>query len=88
MLLTALNEALTAEIQRLKIATGEATADGMSKCFGQQLFISHQMFQIQQQQLQSGQTNENQSQQGMTIRGQSKAVDLNNGTTTKSESKQ
>lgn len=87
----ALNEALTTEIQRLKIATGELTPDGMSKCFGhQQLFISPQMFQIQpqRQQLQSGQNNENHSQQGMPIHGQSKAVDLNNGTTTKSESKQ
>lgn len=82
----ALNEALTAEIQRLKIATGELTPDAMSKCFGQQLFISPQMFQ--QQQPQSSQHNDNQSQQAMSAQGQSKARNQINGATTKEESKQ
>ncbi|GAB4853820.1 hypothetical protein Ancab_018015 [Ancistrocladus abbreviatus] len=46
----ALNDALSAEVQRLKIATGELATDSQPKCFGQQLFINPQMFQLQQQQ--------------------------------------
>lgn len=90
----ALNEALSAEIQRLKIAIGELDPDAMSKCFGQQLFINPQMYQIQQQQQQqqqqrqqpqqSRQTNDSQSQ---SAQEQPKAVDQNSGATTKSESK-
>ncbi|KAK9677776.1 hypothetical protein RND81_11G166200 [Saponaria officinalis] len=53
----ALNEALTAEIQRLKIVAGELSSESMSKCFGQQLYINPQMFQTQQIQKHSGQTN-------------------------------
>ncbi|KAK9690985.1 hypothetical protein RND81_09G168900 [Saponaria officinalis] len=44
----ALNETLTAEIQRLKIAAGELSSESMSKCFGQQLYINPQMFQQKQ----------------------------------------
>ena len=51
VLVTALNEALTAEVQRLKIATAELSADP-SKF--QQLSISPQMFQLHQQQPQNG----------------------------------
>ncbi|XP_057511628.1 bZIP transcription factor 29-like [Actinidia eriantha] len=50
----ALNEALTAEVQRLKIATAELSADP-SKF--QQLSISPQMFQLHQQQPQQQQQN-------------------------------
>ncbi|PSS12027.1 Transcription factor PosF21 [Actinidia chinensis var. chinensis] len=50
----ALNEALTAEVQRLKIATAELSADP-SKF--QQLSISPQMFQLHQQQQQQQQPN-------------------------------
>ncbi|GAB2225091.1 hypothetical protein Droror1_Dr00005877 [Drosera rotundifolia] len=48
----ALNEALSAEVQRLKIATGELAPDSQSKSFGQQLFANPSMFQLQQQQQQ------------------------------------
>ncbi|KAL9244962.1 hypothetical protein vseg_018675 [Gypsophila vaccaria] len=53
----ALNEALTAEIQRLKIVAGELSPESMSKCFGQQLYINPQMFQLQQMQKNTGQIN-------------------------------
>ncbi|GAB2267642.1 hypothetical protein Dimus_002624 [Dionaea muscipula] len=50
----ALNEALSAEVQRLKNATGELAPDSKSKSFGQQIFVNTQMFhrQLQQQQQQ------------------------------------
>lgn len=79
--LAALNEALTAEIQRLRIATGEHNADSMSKCFGQQLFVSPQMYQQQQQSV-SSQNNANK------LQDQSKAQDSNNGASAKNESNQ
>ncbi|KAG8087778.1 hypothetical protein GUJ93_ZPchr0010g10247 [Zizania palustris] len=61
----ALNEALTAEVQRLKLATGEITDGRMSKGLQQQMnsqLIQLQQLQIQQQQ-QSSQTQQNQQQQ-------------------------
>lgn len=84
--LAALNEALTAEIQRLKMATGEINAESMSKCFGQQLFVNPQMYQ-QQQQPQSGPTNPSKLQQPIAQQEQPTAQD-SNSTSTKSESKQ
>lgn len=60
--LTALNEALTAEVQRLKIAT--ADMGGEAAKF-QQLSLNSQMYQMhqQQQQQQSSQLNMHQMQQ-------------------------
>ncbi|XP_074313228.1 bZIP transcription factor 29-like [Silene latifolia] len=71
----ALNETLTAEIQRLKIATGELSSESMSKCFGQQLYINPQMFQQKHQH-----TNQNNATQE-----QLKAQDTSNGSGTKGE---
>lgn len=63
LLVTALNEALTAEVQRLKIATAEMNGDPTKF---QQLSISSQMFQRhqqqQQQQTQQQQQNGNKTQ--------------------------
>ncbi|XP_021753469.1 uncharacterized protein LOC110718856 [Chenopodium quinoa] len=81
----ALNEALTAEIQRLKVATGELSAESISKSFGQQLFVNPQMYQQQQQQ--SSQNNLNKLQSN-SLQEQPKAQDSNNGGNSKSESKQ
>ncbi|GMH02812.1 hypothetical protein Nepgr_004651 [Nepenthes gracilis] len=53
LLRDALNEALTAEVQRLKIATSELVSDSQSKSFGQQLFINPHTFQLQQQRQQT-----------------------------------
>lgn len=57
----ALNEALTAEIQRLKLATGEITEAHLSKGMNQQVSLNPQMFQLQQ--LQSQQQHHHQSTQ-------------------------
>ncbi|KAG6653409.1 hypothetical protein CIPAW_05G074200 [Carya illinoinensis] len=46
----ALNEALTAEVQRLKLATAEMSGENPSKCMVPQLSGNPQMFQLQQQQ--------------------------------------
>ncbi|XP_008803311.2 transcription factor RF2a-like [Phoenix dactylifera] len=46
----ALNEALTAEVQRLKLATGELVNGRASNSLNQQIPINPQMFQQQQQQ--------------------------------------
>ncbi|XP_062076939.1 bZIP transcription factor 29 [Humulus lupulus] len=52
----ALNEALTAEVQRLKIATAELGGDSLtSKCMVSQLTMNPQMYQLQQQQQQQQQ---------------------------------
>uniref|UniRef100_J3MUY1 BZIP domain-containing protein n=2 Tax=Oryza brachyantha TaxID=4533 RepID=J3MUY1_ORYBR len=64
----ALNEALTAEVQRLKLATGEITDGRMSKGLQQQMnsqLIQLQQLQIQQQQQQqqSSQTTQQSQQQ-------------------------
>jgi hypothetical protein len=58
----ALNEALTAEVHRLKLATGEVTADGngMPKSLQQQM--NSQMVQLQQLQSTQGQQGEQQQQ--------------------------
>ncbi|KAG1354635.1 transcription factor RF2a [Cocos nucifera] len=48
----ALNEALTAEVRRLKLATGEVVDDCASNNLNQQLPINPQMFQLLQQQQQ------------------------------------
>lgn len=87
--MTALNEALTAEVQRLKIATAELNADA-SKF--QQLSLNPQMFQSQQQQ--SNQLNmhqlQQQQQQQQSSQPQQQAQahqQLNNSTPSKHESK-
>lgn len=87
--MTALNEALTAEVQRLKIATAELSADA-SKF--QQLSLNPQMFQSQQQQ--SNQLNmhqlQQQQQQQQSSQPQQHAQarqQLNSSTTSKHESK-
>lgn len=49
--LTALNEALTAEVQRLKLAAAELGMEGhLSNRMAQQLSINPQIYQLQQQQ--------------------------------------
>ncbi|XP_006359608.1 transcription factor RF2a [Solanum tuberosum] len=80
----ALNEALTAEVQRLKIATAELSADA-SKF--QQLSLNPQMFQSQQQQ--SNQLNMHQLQQQQQQQQQHAQArqQLNSSTTSKHESK-
>lgn len=85
----ALNEALTAEVQRLKIATAELNADA-SKF--QQLSLNPQMFQSQQQQ--SNQLNmhqlQQQQQQQQSSQPQQHAQarqQLNSSTPSKHESK-
>ncbi|XVE94600.1 hypothetical protein REPUB_Repub02eG0022500 [Reevesia pubescens] len=48
----ALNEALAAEVQRLKLAAAELSGEAhLSNCMAQQLSINHPMFQLQPQQL-------------------------------------
>ncbi|KAH0643336.1 hypothetical protein KY290_034949 [Solanum tuberosum] len=78
----ALNEALTAEVQRLKIATAELSADA-SKF--QQLSLNPQMFQSQQQQ--SNQLNMHQLQQQQQQQHAQARQQLNSSTTSKHESK-
>ncbi|XP_030510247.2 bZIP transcription factor 29 [Cannabis sativa] len=75
----ALNEALTAEVQRLKIATTELGADSIpSKCMSQ-LSMNPQMYQMQQQQQQahSNQFNNQQHQHQQQASSQSQ---IGNGT--------
>ncbi|KAK3412607.1 uncharacterized protein LOC104418889 [Eucalyptus grandis] len=73
----ALNEALTAEVQRLKLATAELNSESHpSKCMVSQLPVSSQMFQLHQMQQQQQSQQQTQSQQ------------QNGNTTTKSESNQ
>lgn len=49
--LAALNEALAAEVQRLKLAAAEVNGEAqLSSRMAQQLSINHQMFQMQHQQ--------------------------------------
>lgn len=49
--MAALNEALAAEVQRLKVAAAEVSGEThLSSRMAQQLSISHQMFQMQHQQ--------------------------------------
>ncbi|KAL2925137.1 putative transcription factor PosF21 [Bienertia sinuspersici] len=81
----ALNEALTAEIHRLKLANGELNAESMTKCFGQQLYVNPQMYQQQQQ---SQCQNNNKLQNSASMQEQPKALDSNNGANAKSESNQ
>ncbi|KAL6646282.1 hypothetical protein ACP70R_017890 [Stipagrostis hirtigluma subsp. patula] len=62
----ALNEALTAEVQRLKVATGEITDGRMQKSLQQQMnsqMLQLQQLQIQQQQAPQGQQAHQQQQQ-------------------------
>ena len=58
----ALNEALTAEVQRLKLATGEITDGRMAKSLQQQM--NSQMLQLQQLQIQQQQQASQSQQQG------------------------
>lgn len=62
----ALNEALTAEVQRLKLATGEITDGRMPKSLQQQMnsqMLQLQQLQIQQQQQQQAPQSQQQGQQ-------------------------
>jgi hypothetical protein len=61
----ALNEALTAEVHRLKLATGEMPADGSRTPKSLQQQMNSQMLQLQQLQIQQQQqsTQAQQSQQ-------------------------
>ncbi|KAH9620891.1 hypothetical protein KSS87_003394 [Heliosperma pusillum] len=70
----ALNEALTAEVQRLKIATGNLNPESMSNCFRQQLYINSQLFQQQKQQQLSSRsgTQEQQTKQDLINGSQAK----------------
>lgn len=66
MLCAALNEALTAEVQRLKFATGEMTDGCMPKGLQQQMnsqMLQLQQLQIQQQAPQTQQQGQRQRQQ-------------------------
>ncbi|XP_009627336.1 bZIP transcription factor 29 [Nicotiana tomentosiformis] len=82
----ALNEALTAEVQRLKLATAEISADAAKF---QQLSLNPQMFQLQQQQ--STQLNmhhlQQQQQQQSSQPPQHAQQQLNSSTPSKNESK-
>lgn len=60
-LVSALNEALTAEVQRLKFATAELSGNDASKF--QHLSINPNMFQLRQQQMNMHQLQQHQSQQ-------------------------
>lgn len=84
--MTALNEALTAEVQRLKLATTEISADPAKF---QQLSLNPQMFQLQQQQ--STQLNmhhlQQQQQQQSSQPPQHAQQQLNSSTPSKNESK-
>ncbi|XP_008776338.3 probable transcription factor PosF21 [Phoenix dactylifera] len=51
----ALNEALTAEVQRLKLAAGEITEAPLSKSMNQQMSLNPQLFQLQHRQSQQQQ---------------------------------
>nr|CAB3483709.1 unnamed protein product [Digitaria exilis] len=71
----ALNEALTAEVQRLKMATGEMTDGRMAKSLQQQM--NSQMLQLQQlqiQQQQQQQAPQAQQQQGQRHQQQQKSA--------------
>ncbi|KAF0898281.1 hypothetical protein E2562_007135 [Oryza meyeriana var. granulata] len=66
----ALNEALTAEVQRLKLATGEITDGRMSKGLQQQM--NNQLIQLQQLQIQQQQSSQT-TQQGQQQQPQKSA---------------
>ncbi|KAJ7978538.1 transcription factor RF2a-like [Quillaja saponaria] len=79
----ALNEALTAEVQRLKLATSEMKGEcHPSNRMVPQLSVNSQMFQLQQQQRSSAQLNIHMQQQA------SHSQQQNGSTTSKSESNQ
>ena len=80
---TALNDALTAEVQRLKLATAELGGEHPSKCMVSQL--NHQMFQMQQQQQSSTQMNIHQLQHQQQQQ-QQQSQQQNGSTASKSES--
>ncbi|XP_009804619.1 bZIP transcription factor 29 [Nicotiana tabacum] len=86
----ALNEALTAEVQRLKLATTEISADPAKF---QQLSLNPQMFQLQQQQStqlnmhQLQQQQQQQQQQQSSQPPQHAQQQLNSSTPSKNESK-
>ncbi|KAJ7967239.1 transcription factor RF2a-like [Quillaja saponaria] len=86
----ALNEALTAEVQRLKLATSDMNGESHpSKCTVPQLSVSSQMFQLQRQQQQqrsSAQLNIQLQQQHQHQAAQSQQQ--NGSTTSNSESNQ
>lgn len=78
VIMTALNEALTAEVQRLKITTAELNGDAAKFS---QLSISPQMFQLHQQQQQQIHQMQQQNQQ-------QQSQQQNGGATTKHDSNQ
>ncbi|GMY05608.1 bZIP transcription factor 29-like [Fagus crenata] len=82
----ALNDALTTEVQRLKLATAELGGEHPSKCMVSQLSVNHQMFQLQQQQ-HSNQINIHQLQQQQQ-QHQQQSQQQNGSTTSKPESMQ
>lgn len=85
---TALNDALTTEVQRLKLATAELGGEHPSKCMVSQLSVNHQMFQLQQQQ-HSNQINIHQlQQQQQQQQHQQQSQQQNGSTTSKPESMQ
>lgn len=86
----ALNDALTTEVQRLKLATAELGGEHPSKCMVSQLSVNHQMFQLQQQQ-HSNQINIHQlqqQQQQQQHQHQQQSQQQNGSTTSKPESMQ
>ncbi|OIT27940.1 PREDICTED: probable transcription factor PosF21 [Nicotiana attenuata] len=83
----ALNEALTAEVQRLKLASAEISADAAKF---QQLSLNPQMFQLQQQQstqLNMHHLQQQQQQQQSSQPPQHAQQQLNSSTPSKNESK-
>lgn len=84
--MTALNEALTAEVQRLKIATAELSGESANNKF-QQLSINPQMYQLHQQQ-QSTQLNMHHLQQQQQQSQQQQQQQQNGSANTKNESNQ
>ena len=85
---SALNEALGAEVQRLKIAAAEFGGDAqLSNCMAQQLSLNQQMFQNQMQHQQSVSRNlyqmQQQQQQQQALQSQQR-----NGKVAEHESKQ
>lgn len=82
IVVTALNEALTAEVQRLKIATSDLS--GESAKF-QQLSLNSQMFQLHQQQQQQPPPNQLNMHQLQQQKQQSQSQQ-NGSTNTKHES--
>ena len=77
--MAALNEALAAEVQRLKLAAAELSGEAhLSNCMAQQLSINHPMFQSHPQQLNIHQMLQQQQQQHQQQQQQSQLNQLQN----------